>query len=44
MYIIYICTGLLYVLVNGGSVGQPPLAPDERAVNQPKPRPSDRIV
>ena len=39
----YISTNLL-ILGLGGSVGQPPLAINEKALYQPKPHPSDRTV
>ena len=43
IYNMYICTHLIYGF-DGGPAGQPPLGPNERALNQPKPYPSNRIV
>ena len=44
------CTLYTYVQISsnlwdvGGSVEQPPPVPDGKALNQPKPHPSDKIV
>ena len=35
---------LTYQWASGGSAGQPPPGPDERALNQPKPHPSSKTV
>ena len=37
-------TYLLILGVGGGPIGQPPLALNEKALYQPKPHPSNRIV
>ena len=44
IYIIYTCTLLLISGFGGGPTEQPPLAPNGRALNQPKPYPSNRTV
>ena len=40
----YIYIDLLIPRVTGGSTEQPPLAPNGKALNQPKPHPSNRTV
>ena len=44
IYTIYIFTNLLWVPFIGGSAGQPPPDPNGRALSQPRPHPSDKIV
>ena len=41
---VYIFTYLLIFGLGGGPVEQPPLAPNEKALYQPKPHPSNRTV
>ena len=43
IYTIYICTHLIFGF-GGGPVEQPPLDPNGKALNQPKPHPSNRTV
>ena len=44
IYIVYICTHRLIFGFGGGPTGQPPLDPNGKALNQPKPHPSNKIA
>ena len=44
VYIIYICTHLLLLEFRCGPAEQPPLDPNGKALNQPKPHPLNRTV